>query len=81
MSRRIFAVLKNGKMPTEKEFLNFTDRYLGIWEYSSLFFINRYEIKGEQFVDGLETVLYSEHELDNQSLDWEFIDITDTHIG
>jgi hypothetical protein len=81
MSNKIFAVRKNGKMPTEKEFLNFTDIYLGIWEYSSLFFINRHEIEGEQFVDGLETVLYSEHELDDKSLDWEFIDITETYLG
>ena len=65
-----FAVLKNGQIPTEDEFINFSQDYLGIVIWSTMFS----PIVEDEKVANIETTLFTEQQLDSFSMDWEFIE-------
>ena len=72
-----FVIFKNGYKPTEDEFIQFAQDYLGIVQWSCNFApLLEFENNKENKVYGLETSLFTEQKLDGYSMDWEFIEAT-----
>lgn len=71
-----FAVFKNGCKPSDDEFKDFMEDYLGITQSSPNFQpLLEFEEGKENMMYRLETNLFTESQLDSYSMDWEFIEI------